>query len=247
MESESVKNRVSVIYRKELSTYQNTGIGYVFGSFFLLITSFLFFFGLGESSFWDRNVASMEGYFNWMPILFILFIPALTMRLWSEEERSGTLETLLTLPFSLWEIVLGKFLSAWSFLCLLLLASLPIPISIWLLGGIDWGVTFSGYLGTVLLGGSYISVGMVVSALTKDQISCYILSLLLCLLFFLMGYQPVLQFFPTAIGTVLAFFSVAHHFDSFRLGLLEWKEFYFFLSFGFLFLLWNVQILRSKR
>lgn len=240
-------NHIKIIFKKELRTYVNTPIGYIFGAFFLLLISFLFFYGLGGNSFWDLKVSSMEQYFLWIPILFIIFIPAITMRLWAEEERSGTIEVLLTLPIKEYEAVLGKFFSAWVFLITILLCTILVPLTISVLGTLDFGLAFCGYLGAFLLGGSYLSMGLVISALTRDQISAFMLTLLACLLTFLLGYQPILQFVGNALGGILAFFSLSQHFESFRMGVLDPRDVFFYLSFIALMITINVTILRSKK
>ncbi len=238
---------IKTIFKKETTTYFNTPIGYIFASFFLLLISFLFFYGLGGNSFWDLKVSSMEQYFLWIPILFIIFIPAITMRLWAEEERSGTLEVLLTLPLNDWEVILGKFFSAWFFLIMVILGSLLVPLTILLLGTLDFGLVFCGYLGTILLGGAYISMGLVISSLTKDQISAFMLTLLACLLTFLMGYQPILQFFGNTLGGAIAFFSLSQHFESFRMGVLDPRDLFFYTSFVGVMIFCNVLVLRGKK
>jgi ABC-2 type transport system permease protein len=241
-----MKNIKSIV-KKETTTYFNTPIGYIFASFFLLLISFLFFYGLGGNSFWDLKVSSMEQYFLWIPILFIIFIPAITMRLWAEEERSGTLEVLLTLPLNDLEIIVGKFLSAWIFLIFVVLCSLLVPLTIWILGTLDLGLVFCGYLGVILLGGAYISMGLVISSLTKDQISAFMLTLLACLLTFLMGYQPILQFFGNTLGGAIAFFSLSQHFESFRMGVFDPRDLYFYFSFISVMIAFNSIILRGKK
>lgn len=238
---------IKSIFKKEYGTYFNTPIGYIFSSFFLILISFLFFYGLGGNSFWDLKISSMEQYFMWVPILFIIFIPAITMRLWAEEERAGTIEVLLTLPVKDYEIVFGKFLSAWAFLILTIAGTFLVPFTILFLGGLDFGLVFSGYLGTFLLGGAYISMGLVISSLTRDQITAFVLTLLLCLVTFLMGYQPILQFFGNFLGGALAFFSLSLHFESFRMGVFDPRDLLFFLSFIFLMLSLNVFVIRGKR
>ncbi len=238
---------IQVIFKKEYSTYMNTPIGYVFSSFFLLLISFLFFYGLGGNSFWDLKISSMEQYFLWVPILFNIFIPAITMRLWSDEEKSGTLETLLTLPIRDYELVIGKFLSAWSFLIVTLLGTVLVPITVRILGGLDYGQVFAGYLGTFLLGGAYISMGLVISSLTRDQITAFISTLLACLVSYLLGYQPILQFFGNAAGGFFAFLSLSMHFESFRMGVFDPRDVIFFASFIVLMLGLNVAIIRGKR
>ncbi|MCB1158149.1 MAG: ABC transporter permease subunit [Leptospiraceae bacterium] len=238
---------IKIIFKKETGTYFNTPIGYIFSAFFLLLISFLFFYGLGGNSFWDMKIASMEQYFLWIPIMFIIFIPAITMRLWSEEVRSGTIEVLMTLPVNDYEIIIGKFLSAWAFLIFTISGSLLVPITIWFIGDIDFGLVFSGYVGTILLGGAYVSMGLLISSLTRDQITAFVLTLLASLLIFLMGYQPILQFFGKTIGSFLAFLALSHHFEAFRLGIFDPRNFLFFFSFIFSMLYLNVFVIRGKR
>jgi len=238
---------IHTIFKKEAYTYFNTPIGYIFASFFLVLISFLFFYGLGGNSFWDLKVSSMEQYFLWIPILFIIFIPAITMRLWAEEEKTGTIEVLLTLPIKDFEVVIGKFLSAWFFLIFVILCSILVPITILVLGTLDFGLVFCGYLGSFFLGGAYISMGLVISSLTRDQISAFMLTLLACLFTFLMGYQPILQFFGSTISGAIAFFSLSQHFESFRMGVFDPRDFYFYISFILFMISINVFILRGKK
>jgi len=238
---------INILLKKEAGMYFNTPIGYIFSSFFLVLIGFLFFYGLGGNSFWDMKVASMEQYFIWVPILFIIFIPAITMRLWSEEIKSGTIEVLMTLPIKDYEIVIAKFLSAWLFLCLTLAGSLLVPITVWLLGGLDWGIVISGYIGTLLMGGAYLSTGLVISLITRDQITAFVVTFIVSLVLFLMGYQPILQFFGKHIGSFLAFLAPTQHFDPFRMGLFDLRNVIFFFTYIALMLTINVYILRGKR
>ncbi|WP_016761118.1 ABC transporter permease [Leptospira weilii] len=237
----------TTVFWKEFSVYFNSPVGAIFASFFLFLTSFLFFFGLGDGSFWDFKSASMEAYFLWVPILYVIFIPALSMRLWSEEERSGTLEILFSLPLRDSELVFGKFFAAWSFLGFVLSFTLLIPGTIFYLGDLDLGTVVAGYLGIFLLGGADLALGSFISALTKDQISSYLLGLIFCLFFFLLGHRPFLQFLGTSPGAKISFFSLSKHFESFRLGILDGREIFFYLSFILLSLYANILILRSKR
>ncbi|HMV44672.1 MAG TPA: ABC transporter permease subunit [Leptospiraceae bacterium] len=238
---------IKTIFKKESATYFNTPIGYIFSAFFLLLISFLFFYGLGGNSFWDLKIASLEQFFSWIPILYIIFIPAITMRIWSEEEKSGTLEVLMTLPIKDYEIVIGKFLSAWMFLTVTILCTLLAPLTVRILGDLDFGLVFMGYIGTILLGGAYISIGLIISSLTKDQISAFILTLLACFLMFIMGYQPILKFFGNFLGGIIAFLSLSQHFESFRMGVMDPRDFLFFISFIKIILFLNVFVIRGKR
>ncbi|TGM99147.1 ABC transporter permease [Leptospira yasudae] len=240
-------NNVKTVFWKEFSVYFNSPSGMIFASFFLFLTSFLFFFGLGDGSFWNFKSASMEAYFLWVPILYVVFIPALSMRLWSEEERSGTLEILFTLPLREAELVFGKFLAAWSFLGFVLSFTLLIPGTILYLGDLDFGTVAVGYIGIFLLGGANLSLGSFVSSLTKDQIGSYLLGLIVCLVFFLLGYRPFLQFVGPELGNALSFLSLSKHFETFRLGILDGREIFFYLSFILLTVYANAMRLRSKR
>ncbi|TGK12725.1 ABC transporter permease [Leptospira kmetyi] len=248
--TESIRNfffNLRTVCRKEISVYFNSPGGTIFASFFLFLTSFLFFFGLGEGSFWDFKSASMEEYFLYVPVLYVIFIPALSMRLWSEEERSGTLEILFSLPFSDLELILGKFFAAWSFLGFVLSFTFLIPGTILYLGDLDFGTVAVGYFGIFLLGGANLALGSFVSSLTKDQIVSYLLGVIFCLLFFLSGFRPVLQFLGAGLGNAFAFFSLSKHFEPFRLGILDGREVFFYLSFILFVVYSNVLILRSKR
>ncbi len=238
---------IQTVFYKELSSYFNTPIGYIFSAFFLLLISFLFFYGLGGNSFWDLKIASVEQFFSWIPILYIIFIPAITMRIWSEEEKSGTVEVLLTLPMKDFEIVIGKFLSAWAFLTISILCTLLAPLTVKILGDLDFGLVFSGYIGTILLGGAYISIGILISAFGKDQISAFIITLLVCFILFLMGYEPILKFFSNFLAGFVSFLSLSIHFESFRMGVFDPRDVIFYLSFISLMLSLNVFLLRSKR
>ena len=238
---------IKTIFRKEVSTYFNTPIGYIFSSFFLLLISFLFFYGLGGNSFWDLKIASLEQFFSWIPILYIIFIPAITMRICSEEEKSGTIEVLMTLPIRDYEIVIGKFLSAWMFLTVTILCTLLAPLTVRILGDLDFGLVFMGYIGTILLGGAYISIGLIISSLTRDQISAFILTLLACFLMFIMGYQPILKFFGNFLGGFIAFLSLSQHFESFRMGVFDPRDVLYFISFIKVILFLNVFVIRGKK
>jgi ABC-2 type transport system permease protein len=238
---------IYVLFLKEWRSYFNTPIGYIFSSLFLLLVNFLFFFGLGQNSFWDLKSASMEQFFLWIPILFTIFIPAITMGLWAEEEKSGTLEVLLTLPFRDWEVILGKFFSAWVYTIFVLMITILTPFTVMILGNPDLGIVFSGYLGSGFLAAGYITIGLIVSALTRDQISAYMISLLLCLLFFLMGYQPVLKYFGSELGNWISFLSLSRHFETFRLGIFDIRELVFFFSFIGTGLILNLFILRGRK
>ena len=148
-------NLIRQIASKELTLFFASSIGYLFLGAFLLATLFLFFW---VETFFARNIADVRPLFEWLPILLIFLTAALTMRMWSEERRSGTLEFISTLPVSTWEFVVGKFLACWALLGLALVLTLPLPLTVALLGDLDWGPVFAGYIAAMLLGGAYIAI-----------------------------------------------------------------------------------------
>lgn len=239
--------KISILFQKELQSYFNTPIGYIFLALYLILVNFLFFYGLGQNSFWDFKIASMDQFFVWVPIVFIIFIPSITMRVWSEEEKSGTLEILLTLPVSFWELILSKFLASWAFLTLGICLTIFAPITISVFGNLEWGVVLVSYFGVILFGGAYVSLGVLISSLAKDQITSFLVSLMVFLGLFLLGYEPLLQFFKEPFVTILSFLSVSHHFESFRLGILDIREIFYFLSLMLTALSLNFLVLVSKR
>lgn len=176
------------IARKELTLFFASPIGYLFLLVFLAVTLFVFFWG---EAFFARNVADVRPMFEWLPVLLIFLSAALTMRMWSEERRTGTLEFVVTLPASGWEFVLGKFFACWMLLGLALLLTLPLPISVSLIAELDWGPVIAGYIAAMLLGGAYLAIGLFVSARTDSQIVSLIVASFACGMFFLIG-SPVL-------------------------------------------------------
>lgn len=226
---------ITAIFLREFLNYFNTPIGYIFLGVFVLLTNFLFFF---INNFWSIGIASMDSFFNWIRITYIFFIPAITMRLWSEEKKSGTIEVLFTLPVNDTSAILAKFLSAVAFLAVSLAATIMVPLTLIYAADPDLVLILGGYFGSLLLGASYIALGLYISWLTSDQIVSFLASLIACLFLFLLGYQPVLQFFGP-FKSILAYLSVSWHFDSLSKGLLDTRDLIYFASFIFLFLYLN--------
>jgi ABC-2 type transport system permease protein len=183
----------------------------------------------------------MENFFSWMRIVYLFLIPAITMRLWSEEKKSGTIEVLFTMPFQTIETILGKYLSALSFLGFALCSTLFIPISIGTISSPDWMLIIGGYLGLILLGAAYIALGLLISWHTQDQIIAFLVTIAICFLFFIMGYPPFLQLMGF-LSPIIAFTSASWHFDSLSRGMLDTRDIVYFLSFIFIFLYLNRQI-----
>src|SRR5690606_36195261 len=176
------------IAKKELRLFFASPIGYLFLLAFLAVTLFVFFWG---EAFFARNIADVRPMFEWMPVLLIFLSAALTMRMWSEERRTGTLEFVATLPVSGWEFVLGKFLACWILLGIVLLLTLPLPVTVSFIADFDWGPVIAGYVAAMLLGAAYLAIGLFVSARTDSQIVSLILASFVAGLFYLLG-SPVL-------------------------------------------------------
>jgi ABC-2 type transport system permease protein len=236
--------QISPIFKRELFGYFRSPVAYVFLIVFLMASVGLAFF-VGQ--FFKAGSASLESYFVFHPWLFLFLIPAAGMRLWSEEKRSGTIELLFTLPVTTLEAVLGKFLAAWAFLCLAILLSFPMAITVGYLGNPDWGVIGASYFGSMLMAGSYLGVCSLMSAVTKNQVISFVLSVLVCLVLVFLGWSVFSDILhavlPVWLVDLLANFSFATHFDAFTKGIVDPKDVVFFLSLGGFCLFLNVLVL----
>ena len=224
---------IRTITKRELAGYFASPVAYVFIVIFLLLTGF-FTFMLG--GFFERNDASLVSFFLWHPWLYLFLVPAVGMRLWSEERRQGTMELLLTMPITTWQAIVGKFLASWLFLAIALLLTFPIALTVNYLGSPDNGVIIASYFGSLLLAGAYLAVTSMTSAMTRNQVISFILSVMICLLLILVGYPPVTNFLSHVLGfgqnlvESIAAFSVMTHFDGFQKGVMDSRDFIFFLS-----------------
>jgi ABC-2 type transport system permease protein len=234
-------SQVSPIFKREFLGYFRSPVAYVFLIVFLLASVGLSFF-VGQ--FFKANQASLDRYFLFFPWLFLFLIPAAGMRLWSEEKRSGTVELLFTLPITTLEAVMGKFLAGWAFLTLAILLSFPMVITVGYLGSPDWGVIATSYFGSILMAGAYLGVCSLTSALTKNQVISFVLSVLVCVILLFLGwsvFSPALgSVFPVWLVDALANFSFITHFDAFVKGIIDPKDVMFFLSLIFFTLFLNV-------
>ena len=238
------------LFIREFSNYFNTPIGYTFLVVCLFVNFCFFFLGIFGivPAFWDAQRASIQGYMRILPISFILLVPAVTMRLWSEEYKNGTIETLRTLPFKFFDLIFAKFLAAWLFVSLLILASFPLAILTWLLGdSFDWGSTFTMYIGSFLMAGAYVSTGLVISALTREQIVAFILIFLVSVFMFLSNYYVINQHINPTIARVVGFFSHSYHYTSFGRGAIALSDVFYYCSFISLMLMINIWILKRER
>jgi ABC-2 type transport system permease protein len=222
---------VWTIAKRELVAYFTSPVAYIFLVIFLLLTGF---FTFTAGSFFERGEASLAAFFGWHPWLFLVLVPAVGMRVWAEERRSGTIELLLTMPIAPWQAILAKFLASWAFLAVALVLTFPAVITVNLLGSPDNGIIAAGYLGSFLLAGAYLAVTCMTSAMTRNQVVALILSVVICLFLILAGFNPVTDLLtrwasPALVDTVAAF-SVVTHFDGFQRGVIDARDLLFFLS-----------------
>ena len=229
------------LFKKELMSYFNSPIAYIFIGVFLVIGNWLFF-----NNFFLFGQVSMRGYFDLLPWIFLFLAPAVTMRLWAEEKRSGTIEFLLTLPVSDWQVVLGKFLGALAFMAISLLLTLSIPLSLAMLGNLDAGPVIGGYAGALLLAGAYLSLGLFISSLTKNQIIAFVIGLVGCFVFFIVGADFVLISMPEFMVPVLRWLGLGNHFYNIAKGVIDFKDVFYYLSFIFVFLWLNARVIQSR-
>lgn len=245
--NESLGN-IRAIAKRELVSYFSSPVAYVFLVIFLLMNGFFTFMAGG---FFERGEASLVSFFIWHPWLYLFLVPAAGMRLWSEERRLGTMELLLTMPIAPWQAIVGKFLSSWLFLGLALLLTVPVWITVNYLGSPDNGVILCGYFGSFLMAGAYLAITCMTSAMTRNQVISFILSVVICLFLILSGWPPVTQLLDSLelpyLRDLAASFSVMTHFDGFGKGVVAFRSLVYFGSvMGFCLFTTGV-ILRTHR
>jgi ABC-2 type transport system permease protein len=222
---------IRAIAKRELVAYFTSPVAYVFLVIFLLLTGFLTF---TAGAFFERGEASLAAFFAWHPWVYLVLVPAAGMRLWAEERRAGTLELLLTFPLAPWQAILGKFLASWVFLAIALALTFPVAVTVNVLGDPDNGQILAGYLGSLFLAGGYLAITCMTSALTRNQVIAFILSVVLCLFLLLAGFSPVtdllVRWASPAFVDAVAAFSVVTHFDNFQKGVIDSRDVVFFLS-----------------
>jgi ABC-2 type transport system permease protein len=241
---------IQTVCKRELTGYFASPVAYVFIVIFLVLIGF-FTFSTQLGQFFERQEASLSAFFTWHPWIYLFLVPAVGMRLWSEERRQGTLELLFTMPVTPWQTILGKFLASWAFLILALVLTFPIIFTVSYLGSPDIGPIICGYVGSTFLAGGYLAVSSMTSAITRNQVISFILSVVICLFLILAGYPPVtdmlIQWAPSWLVDTISAFSVMTHFFSFQRGVLDSRDVIFFLSLiGFCLFTTSV-ILRSLR
>ena len=239
---------VLVIFKREFQGYFATPIAYVFmGVFVALAGVFTMYIG----GFFIRAQADLTVFFGFHPWLYLFLIPALAMRLWAEERRAGTIELLLTLPVTMTQAVMGKFLAAWLFTAVALALTFPVWITVNYLGDPDNGVILAGYLGSLLMAGAYLAIGSCISALTRNQVIAFVVSAAVCLLFVLSGYPLVLDVFsawaPPFLVETVSSFSFLGHFEDIIKGVIDLRDLVYFASLIALWLFLNVLALEANK
>ncbi|MDL1968514.1 MAG: Gldg family protein [Deltaproteobacteria bacterium] len=237
-------NHFMDITRKELSVFFSSAVAFIFFGVFLGVTFFIFFW---VETFFGRNIADVRPLFEWMPILMIFLSAAITMRMWSEERRSGTLEFLLTSPVLPLQLVLGKFFACLSLVAVALVLTLPLPFTVSFIGPLDWGPVLGGYLATVFLAAAYISIGLFVSARSENQIVSLMITTLVGGLFYAIGSDTLTGLFGTKASEVLKLLGSGSRFESITRGVVDIRDLYFYLSIVGMFLSLNVFELERQR
>jgi len=239
---------VCSVFKREFAAYFATPIAFVFLGVYLLAMG-VFTFTVGH--FYDTGVADLTIFFSYHPWLYLFLIPALAMRLWAEERRSGTIELLLTLPLPVWATVLGKYLAAWAFAGLALALTFPIWLTVNYLGAPDNGVILASYIGSFLMAGAYLAIGAAISAATSSQVIAFVISVVVCFLFTAAGAPLVMESFsgwaPLALVETVASFSFLAHFRAITDGVIDIRDAVFFLSLIGLFLFANVLIVDTGK
>jgi ABC-2 type transport system permease protein len=222
-------NPMLAVLRRELTGYFLTPLAYVFIVIFLATASW---FGFSFGGLYERGQADLVPFFTFHPWLFLFLIPALSMRLWAEERKSGSIELLMTLPLRPWQAVVGKFLAAWAFTALAILLTFPVWITINILGDPDNGVILASYVGSILTAGGFLAIGNFVSAMTKNQVIAFVISALICIVLLVAGFAPVLDAFsnwaPQALVDGIASLSFLTHFESISKGVVDLRDLFYF-------------------
>lgn len=241
-------NAVWAVCRRELLSYFATPVAYVFIVIFLVLAStFTFYLG----NFYERGQADLSPFFTFHPWLYLFLVPALSMRLWAEERKSGSIELLVTLPLELWEAVLGKFLAAWAFTLLAIALTFPLWITVNYLGAPDNGAILAAYIGSGLMAGGFLAVGSCISATTKNQVIAFILAVVACFVLLLAGFPLVLDVFsgwaPQALVDAIASLSFLTHFQSISRGVIDLRDVVYFALLIAACLYANTIVLAIKR
>jgi ABC-2 type transport system permease protein len=241
-------NAIINVMRRELTAYFSTPVAYVYIVIFLVMTG-VFTFYLGD--FYERGIADLDPFFRFHPWLYLFLVPAISMRLWAEERRAGTIELLLTLPITMGQAVLGKFLAAWLFLGLALVLTAPVWITVNYLGAPDNGAIAAAYVGSWLMAGGFLAIGSCMSALTRTQVVAFILSVVVCFGFLLSGLPMIMNLFsgwaPQLVLDAIANLSFLAHFADISRGVIDFRDLVYFALVSGFWLLVNMIVLELKK
>ena len=241
-------NTISALFRRELKSYFATPVAYVFIVIFLVLMS-TFTFYLGD--FYERGQADLAPFFVFHPWLYLLLVPAIAMRLWAEERKTGSIELLMTLPITPWQAVLGKYLAAWAFTGVALLLTFPIWITVNYLGDPDNGAIVAAYIGSFLMAGGFLAIGACLSATTSNQVIAFVITVVVCFVFLASGFPMVLDFFtswaPQTLVDGIASLSFLTHFENISKGVIDLRDLIYFGLLISAFLYANTIVLRWKQ
>jgi len=239
---------IRIIAARELRAYFATPLAYVFMVIFLaLMGAFTFYIG----GFYESEQANLSAFFNFHPWLYLFLVPAISMRLWAEERKSGNIELLMTLPVTTGQAVIGKFLAAWIFTAVTLALTFPIWITVNYLGDTDNGVILAAYLGSLLMAGGFLAIGSCISAANRNQVVAFIITVVICFLFLLAGFPLVLDFFsgwaPQALVDTIASLSFRTHFESISKGIIDLRDIVYFVMVISAWLYATVLVIELKK
>ena len=241
-------SKVKTVFGREFKSYFDSPVAYVFLVAFLVLVGFLTF---GVAMFYERRQADLTPFFFWHPWVYLLLVPAATMGLWAEERRNGTIELLLTLPVTLWEALIGKFLAAWAFIGIALALTFPIVCTAAWLGSPDFGAVFCGYLGSFLLAGAATAIGVFASSLSRSQVIGFVIALAVTFLLLIIGFDPVVNAVanwgvPSGIVHGIASCSLLQHFESMRRGVVDFADIGYYIGV-IVFMLAAAQVVTDSR
>jgi len=231
--------QVLYIFRKEFKHYFVSPIAYIVISIFLLVTGWFFF-----TTFFIYNQADLRNFFNLLPLIFSFVIPAITMRLFAEELNVGSYEILVTMPVTFTDIILGKFTASVVFVAAMLIPTLAYPVTVSILGELDWGPVWGGYMGALLLGGAFCAIGLLASSMTRNQIIAFIIGMVIC--FSLTLVHKMLLFFPQSFLGVLGYLGTDFHFQNISKGIIDSRDILYFISIIFIALYSTHLVLQEK-
>ncbi len=240
--------KIKTVFGREFKSYFDSPVAYVFLVAFLVLVGFLTF---GVAMFYERRQADLTPFFFWHPWVYLLLVPAATMGLWAEERRNGTIELLLTLPITLWEALIGKFLAAWAFIGIALALTFPIVCTAAWLGSPDFGAVFCGYLGSFLLAGAATAIGIFASSLSRSQVIGFVIALAITFLMLIIGFDPVVNAVanwgvPGGVVNAIASCSLLQHFDAMRRGMIDFADIGYYVGM-MVFMLAAAQVVTDSR